>query len=174
MSYVVVDVEADGPVPGLYSMISFGAVIVREGLKETFYAELKPVSEEWIPEALAISGFSREKTLTFNEPEKAMVAFKEWLQLNNRNGRPVFVADNNGFDWQFINWYFWAFLGENPFGYSSMNLNSFYKGLTGNMRSHYSELATTMHTHNPVDDAMGCAEALMVMQDKFEVNMTFK
>ena len=28
MPYVMVDVEADGPIPGDYSMIGFGAVIV--------------------------------------------------------------------------------------------------------------------------------------------------
>jgi hypothetical protein len=36
----------------------------------------------------------------------------------------VFVSDNNGFDWQFINWYFWHFTGANPFGHSSTNLGS--------------------------------------------------
>lgn len=28
MSYVMVDIEADGPIPGDYSMVCFGAVIV--------------------------------------------------------------------------------------------------------------------------------------------------
>jgi len=29
MSFVMVDIESDGPIPGDYSMICFGAVIVR-------------------------------------------------------------------------------------------------------------------------------------------------
>ena len=33
MAYVMVDVEADGPIPGDYSMICFGAVVVREGFR---------------------------------------------------------------------------------------------------------------------------------------------
>src|SRR5262245_24228599 len=57
MAYVMVDVEADGPIPGDYSMVSFGAVLVREGLDITFYGRLRPVSEAWVPEALAVSGF---------------------------------------------------------------------------------------------------------------------
>ena len=36
MSYVMVDIEADGPIPGDYSMVSFGAVIVEQALDRTF------------------------------------------------------------------------------------------------------------------------------------------
>ena len=68
MAYVMVDVEADGPIPGDYSMVCFGAVLVKEGLDQTFYGRLKPISDKWIPEALAISGFTREETLAFDDP----------------------------------------------------------------------------------------------------------
>jgi DNA polymerase III epsilon subunit-like protein len=61
MSYIMVDVETDGPIPGDYSMISFGAVLVNEELDKTFYSELKPISDNYIEEALQVSGFSREK-----------------------------------------------------------------------------------------------------------------
>src|SRR5512134_2794959 len=54
MSYVMVDIEADGPIPGDYSMICFGAVIVEPSLSKTFYGQLRPISEQWQPEALAI------------------------------------------------------------------------------------------------------------------------
>jgi hypothetical protein len=54
MSYVMVDVESDGPIPGDYSMICFGAIIVEPGLERSFYGRLRPISEKWIPEALAI------------------------------------------------------------------------------------------------------------------------
>lgn len=57
-----------------------------------------------------------------------MARFEQWLKANVSD-RPMFVADNNGFDWQFINWYFHHFLGRNSFGFSSMNLGSLYKGL---------------------------------------------
>ncbi len=32
MSYVIVDVEADGPIPGEFSMVCFGAVVFRKDL----------------------------------------------------------------------------------------------------------------------------------------------
>ena len=44
MTYVMVDMEADGPIPGDYSMICFGAVIVEPGLDRTFYGRLRPIS----------------------------------------------------------------------------------------------------------------------------------
>lgn len=45
MSYIVVDVEADGEIPYKFSMVPFGAVIVESSLSKTFYGEVKPISE---------------------------------------------------------------------------------------------------------------------------------
>lgn len=160
--WIMVDIESDGPAPGLYSMISFGAVVVEPDLDETFYVTLAPISSEYIPEALEVSGFSREETLTFPKPEKSINQFNTWLQ--ELGERPYFVSDNNGFDWQFINYYFWRFLGKNPFGHSSTNLGSLYKGLVGDTFKNFKHLRKTKHSHNPVDDAMGNAEALITMK----------
>ena len=63
MTYVMVDIESDGPIPGDYTMISFGAVIVEQGLARTFYGQFRPVSEKWVPEALAVSGFSARRRM---------------------------------------------------------------------------------------------------------------
>jgi len=35
MSYIMMDIEADGPIPGDYSMISLGAVLVEPTLSKT-------------------------------------------------------------------------------------------------------------------------------------------
>lgn len=164
MTYIMVDVEADGPAPGDYSMIELGAIIVEEALDRSFYGRLKPVSVEWVPAALAVSGYSREDTLGFDDPKDVMQAFAAWL-ADNVKGRPMFVSDNNGFDWQFVNWYFWHFTGTNPFGHSSTNLGSLYKGLVKDTSQNFKRLRKTAHTHNPVDDAKGNAEALLAMKD---------
>lgn len=163
MSYIMVDVESDGPIPGDYSMVSFGAVLVEGGLKRTFYGQLKPISEKWIPEALAVSGFSREETLAFDEPASVMQAFADWLKAES-DGKPMFISDNNGFDWQFINWYFHHYLERNPFGFSSSNLGSLYKGMVKDTFQNFKHLRKTRHTHHPVDDAKGNAEALLTMK----------
>ncbi len=164
MSQIMVDVEADGPIPADYSMVCFGAVVVEPSLEKTFYARLKPISEKWIPEALAVSGFTREETLQFDDPTTVMEQFAEWITANS-NGRPFFISDNNGFDWQFINWYFHHFAGNSPFGHSSSNLGSLYKGFAKDAFTNFKHLRKTEHTHNPVDDARGNAEALLQMKE---------
>ncbi|WP_394834775.1 exonuclease [Pendulispora rubella] len=173
MSYVMVDVEADGPIPGDYSMICFGAVIVEPGLSRTFYGRLRPISDQWVSEALHISGFSREETLAFDEPKQVMTEFDQWLKENARNRR-LFISDNNGFDWQFINWYFHHFLGRNPFGYSSLNLGSLYKGVVKDTFQTFKHLRRTRHTHNPIDDALGNAEALLEMKERMGLVISFE
>ena len=162
MTYIMVDVEADGPIPGDYSMISLGAVVVEEGLTRSFYGQLRPVSKTWVPEALAVSGFTRQESEAFCDPKLVMTAFANWLKEVSKR-RPIFVSDNNGFDWQFVNWYFWHFKRANPFGHSSWNLGSLYKGLARDTGKNFKHLRKTRHTHHPVDDAKGNAEALLAM-----------
>jgi len=171
MSFFVVDVEADGPIPGDYSMVSFGVVRLDRQLTTTFYGQLRPISDKWVPENLAISGHTREETLAFEDPAVVMQRFATWLQGLTK-GRPRLVADNNSFDWQFVNWYFHHFTGDNPFGYSSLNLGSLYKGLTRNMFNTFKHLRQTEHTHHPVDDAKGNAEAMLAMIDQFKLKIT--
>lgn len=164
MSYIMVDIESDGPIPGDYSMICFGAVVVEEGLERTFYGQLRPISEKFIPEALAVSGFTREQVMAFPDPAEVMRSFAAWLASISKD-RLLFIADNNGFDWSFINWYFHHFLGKNPFGFSSTNLGSLYKGMMKDTFVTFKHLRRTRHTHHPVDDAKGNAEALLTMKN---------
>ena len=165
--YVMVDIESDGPVPGLFSMISFGAVIVDRDLDKTFYSEIKPISDNYQIEALNVSGFSRQQTLSFRDSFYAMTEFDSWLATHVE--RPIFISDNNGFDWSFINYYFWKHLGRNPFGFSSRNLNDLYKGLNKDLFASFKHLRTTRHTHNALDDALGNAGALIQIVDKFNL-----
>ena len=165
MTYIMVDVETDGPIPADYSMICFGAIIVDEQLDRTFYGQLKPISERWLPKALEISGFTRQETLKFDDPKTVMEHFGHWI-TEHSNKRPVFISDNNGFDWQFINYYFHHFLGNNPFGYSSANLGSLYKGLVKDTTKNFKHLRKTIHSHNPVDDVKGNAEALLHLKNE--------
>ncbi len=154
-------------------MISFGAVIVESSLSKTFYAQLKPISDKWIPAALQVSGFTREETLTFEEPQPVMEKFSSWIETESL-GRALFIADNNGFDWQFINWYFHHFCGENPFGHTSSNLGSLYKGLLKDTFVNFKHLRKTAHTHNALDDAMGNAEALLQLKEDFGLKISLK
>jgi DNA polymerase III epsilon subunit-like protein len=171
MTWIMVDVESDGPIPGDYSMVCLGAIVVEPNLDRTFYGQLKPISDRFVPEALAVSGFTREQTLAFDDAKPVMTAFRNWVQENSK-GRPFFISDNNGFDWQFVSWYFHHFLGDNPFGHSSTNLGSLYKGVAKDMFVNFKHLRKTAHTHNPVDDARGNAEALLEMKEKMGLNIS--
>lgn len=169
MSFIVCDVEADGPIPGEYSMVSFGAVVVEPSLTKTFYGEVKPMSTKWIPEALAVSNITREQHLKFREPVIVMNEFADWA-LEVSKGRPVFVSDNPCFDWMFICYYLHKYAGRNPFGFSGRRIGDMYCGLVNDAYAKWKHLRKTKHTHHPVDDAKGNAEALLHMKS----NMGFK
>lgn len=169
MTLISVDVEADGPIPGKYSMVSFGAVVVDERLNRTFYGQTRPISEEWVPQALSVSGHTRDEHLAFEDPELVMCRFSEWLsQVSDK--RPIFISDNPAFDWQWINWYFHTYTGANPFGFSARRIGDLYSGMKRHMKqgSSWKRLRKTRHTHHPVDDAKGNAEALLQM---FEIGL---
>ena len=172
MTYIMVDVETDGPIPADYSMICFGAIIVDQELNKSFYGQLKPISEQWLPQALEISGFTRQETLSFDDPKTVLEHFENWIADHSRK-QPIFISDNNGFDWQFINYYFHHFLGNNPFEYSSTNLGSLYKGLVKDTTKNFKHLRKTIHSHDPLDDVRGNAEALLYLKNEMglEINL---
>ena len=161
--YISCDVESDGQVPGINSMVCFGAVIVEPTLSKTFYGKVKPISEIWNPDSLAISGFSRKEHLTFDDPVKVMTEFAEWIKENSKD-RPIFIADNNGFDFAFINYYFHVFYGSNPFGWSSRRIGDLYCGMKMDSRASWKHLRKTKHDHDPLNDCLSNAEALLEMQ----------
>jgi len=102
-----------------------------------------------------------------------MTDFANWLGLNSK-GRPIFISDNNGFDWMFVCWYFHHFLHTNPFGHSSQNLGSLFKGLKKDMFQSFKHLCRTPHTHKALDDARGNAEALLTIRDEFGLNINLE
>jgi len=158
------DVEADGPVPGMYSMVSFGVVDVWDPT-QSFYAELCPMTEVYVPDALKVSGFTREQTLLFKEPKVVMQEFAQWIAQQVPQGRPVIWSDNPGFDWAFLNYYMHAHLGGNVLGWSCRRIGDFASGLEQDPKkgSDWKRLRQTRHSHNALDDAKGNAEALKAL-----------
>lgn len=177
MKWIMVDIEANGPIPGDYSMIELGAIYIdpERKLDNVFYGKLKPlVGAKVQQEALDSIGRTHEETLEFYDSNIVMNNFKEWLKdLKPSAGkRLMFISDNNGFDFMFVCWYFWHFCNENPFGHSSTNLGSLYKGCMKDFFKSFKHLRKTKHTHNPVDDARGNVEALLEMIDKLSLKFS--
>lgn len=158
VKYISVDIEADGPCPGVASMLSLGAVNV-SNTRQTFYGEFRPITQQYNEESLKFSGFTREQSMEFPPAVDQMRLFDTWLTNVAEGDRLVFVSDNAGFDWQFVNYYFHSFLGRNPFGHSSLSLTSLYKGYRQDMRASFKYMRKTKHDHNALNDAMGNAEA---------------
>jgi hypothetical protein len=137
------DVEADGPIPGEYSMLSFGLAVAGrfdgtsfEGCdpgEATFYRELRPISDRVDREALAVSGLGRDKLARVGtEPSEAMRAAAMWISAHAAAARPVLVAYPLGFDWMFMHWYFVRFHGSSPFGFSSaLDMKTIYQQKAG-------------------------------------------
>jgi len=166
MSYIVIDVEADNQNPAIGSMVCFGAVKVSD-LSQTFYGQTKPITDNYSEEALAISGFSREQHEQFDDPASVMLKFNDWVN-DVSEGRPIFITDNVAFDWQWIDYYFYKYLGKNPFGFSARRIGDLYCGMVKDAKKNYEwkkKFRKTKHDHNPVNDAMGNAEALLKMQE---------
>ena len=176
MSYFMIDVETDGPIPGDFSMIEIGVVLVRAPLTTAprFHGKLRPISDRFEPEALKVVGRTREETLAFPAPILVMREFELFIQRNNVGKRALGISDNNGFDFMFANWYAHHFLGRSPFGHSSTNLGSLFKGMVADTFKNFKHLRRTAHTHNPVDDAMGNAEALLYMKESMGLKIVLE
>jgi hypothetical protein len=160
--HVVLDVEADGPCPGIFNMISFGFVSVADPTR-TFLGELAPVVQHpGIPEHRAICGVSFETQSGYRAPSTVISAARDWLYALSGGKRVVIWSDNPAFDWQFWNWYCYRFIGENPAGFSARRIGDLDAGRRGEPlnTSAWTKRRETAHTHNPVDDARGNAEGL--------------
>lgn len=169
-TYISVDIEASGPIPGRFSLLSIGACVVSQ-TSQTFYAELKPLNTNYIQQAMAVNGLSLEQLKAKGEaPASAMVRFSQWIKTVTRETRPVFVAFNAVFDWSFTHWYFIKFLGRDPFGISGLDIKAYFMGkhqlswqetIKKKVRSLYPP--KTSHTHNALDDAQEQAEIFAKM-----------
>lgn len=186
---ISVDIEADGPIPGDYSMLSFGLAVagLYDGAEfqtldpeeRTFYAELRPISEKFDPPALAVSGLDRDLLLREGrDPGEAMTEAAAWVRSvgGELEAMPVFVAYPLSYDWMWMYWYFMQFSASgSPFGHSRcLDMKTMYAvksgAVVGRSTKRYMPkhlLSKRPHTHNALDDAIEQAELcqrLMVWQ----------
>jgi hypothetical protein len=171
--YISADIETDGPVPGKYSMLSFGlaAVATYDGRSverldaraHAAYWELRPVTESFDPEALSVNGLDRNRLRrTGQAPADAMRAASDWVSAVAADCKPVLVAYPVAFDWLFLHWYFEMYAGGSPFGHGScLDIRSLYVGASGSTFAGSSKRhipkrlqPRAAHTHHALDDAI--------------------
>jgi hypothetical protein len=176
-TYISADIEADGPIPGKYSMLSFGLTVAstfdgetfepRDLRSATFYRELKPISDEFEPAALAVGGLDRDALARDGaEPAEAMAEASAWVERETVGTLAVLVGYPLVFDWMFLHWYFVRFLGESPFGFSrALDMKTIHQQKAGitvgeaGRRDLPAEIATALpHSHNALDDAVEQAD----------------
>lgn len=175
--YISVDVEASGPIPGDYSMLSLGACLVGNP-SEQFYVEFQPISEMAVPQAMEVSGLSIEKLRTTGtSPKEGMENFSAWVADSSNSKKPVFVAFNGSFDWAFVNWYFHRYLAVNPFGIGGVDIKAYYMGLVGCEWSNTSSSNLPKHLslehekkHNALADAVAQANLFQKLLEMNERN----
>ncbi|MBI3001924.1 MAG: 3'-5' exonuclease [Deltaproteobacteria bacterium] len=160
-TFISVDIEASGPVPGTYSMLALGASVVGK-TDQHFYAELGPISDASVATAMAVVGRTLEDFgQSGRDPVDVMSEFGAWVREVSGSGKPVFVGFNAAFDWAFVNWYFETFRTENPFGIGALDIKSFYMGMSGctwqetrSSRLPDKYRGKAPHTHNALSDAV--------------------
>jgi ribonuclease T len=172
--FISVDVETSGPIPGEYSLLTIGACNVDDD-DRTFTCEIKPISHKADPKALEVTGLSLE-TLEREgvHPIEAMQQFQDWIQaVVGADTTAVFVGFNAAFDWSFINYYFHRYLGSNPFGFTALDIKSFYMGKTGCSwyQTRSSHIASKVNPqlrgdHDALHDAKYQAEIFRLIRNK--------
>ncbi|MBM4367672.1 MAG: 3'-5' exonuclease [Deltaproteobacteria bacterium] len=138
-TYFCVDIEASGPVPALYDMVSLGAVVVAPDgdgvlqIGDTFYVEIRPEGPRVDPGAMKVNGLDIEKLRREGTPRKqAMQDLATWARARIKPGtKPVFVGHNAPFDWSFVSWCYAADDMDNPFGYKALDTKALATGKLG-------------------------------------------
>lgn len=173
--YVSTDVEADGPIPGPHSLLSFASAAFDEdgALVGTWTANLQvlpgaaadPKTMEWWrsqPEAWAAC--RRDLRM----PAAALPEYAAWVE--ELPGRPVFVAYPAGFDFTFVYWYLIRFAGRSPFSHSALDVKSYAAAMLGTRFRETSKrmmpsrwLSARPHTHVALDDALEQGEMFVKM-----------
>ena len=177
-AYFSADVETDGPIPGPFSMLSFALVYAGSfdgklfkrpsSYADTFYRELKPISEQFQIEALRVNGLDRDRLIVEGAtPAHAMTEASRWIRSIAGQTKPVLVAYPLSFDWAWLYWYFIRFSDDgSPFGYSrcfdlktALSIKSLVPiAASGRSRLTASLKPTREHTHHALDDAIEQAE----------------
>ena len=128
--YVSTDIEADGPIPGDYSMLSFGSAAfnAQKELISTFSANLKtiprakqdPATMQWWSKHKKAWNAHRKD---LKDPKVAMKEYARWLKT--LGAIPVFVGYPASFDFTFIYWYLMKFTGVCPFSFAALDIKTY-------------------------------------------------
>ncbi len=138
VTYYCIDIECNGPVPGLYDMVSLGAVSVhnkngRAKVGKKFYMEIRPQAPRFDNSAAAIHGLDQGRLRREGLPRaEACRQLSTWVgRTCDPKCQPVFVGHNAPFDWSFVSYTYAAENVSNPFGYKALDTKALAMGVLG-------------------------------------------
>jgi hypothetical protein len=122
--WIMVDIETSGAVIGRHSMTELGAAVgsVKTGMIDRFEVLIRPISMEVVTSPESFDRALREGV----PPVEAMKTFLAWTRLHVEK-QARFIARPAAFDWPWIVWYAWRFLGDNPFGFKAVCASSWFQ-----------------------------------------------
>lgn len=131
-TFISVDVETSGGIPGVHDLLSLGACLV-ESPDVAIRLDIQPLHGNIEPEALRVNGLDMETQAAVGLPlPRAMAAFGTWVSDTvPKADTAVFVALNAPFDWGFVNRAFNDAQLGNPFHFVPLDLKALYMGSTG-------------------------------------------
>ncbi len=180
--YISVDIETDGPVPGLHSMLSIGAAAIRDGeIVSTFSVNLDrlPNSEQDSDTMLDFwarfpAAYKATRVDTVH-PSTALVRFCLWIKnLKEPDEIPVFIAYPITYDFSWMFYYGMNFARKqwwDVFNFQGMDIKSYAMATMGTMYSysdkshwpHSWKTKTNNNIHVALDDAIEQANQFIAM-----------
>lgn len=122
--WIMVDIETSGPLIGTHSLVELGAAVgsAKRGVLDRFAALIRPIGT-----AVVASERSFEEARRIGvDPARAMREFAAWSAPYLKK-KALFIARPAAFDWPWIVWYAWTYLGENPFGFKAACASSWFQ-----------------------------------------------
>ena len=179
---VSVDVETTGPIPGPFSMISFGGVAYDPADKEIsrFKINLHELPDAgWHPDTMkwwdTVPDAWECATKNPVEPKEAILRFVQWL--NTLPGQPKLMGWPLPFDYMFLYWYCIYFVSKAPFGFDGIDIKSYaMAALRSPTLDEISKRALQRRlflpdselSHDPVDDAAQQAKLFFGLRKTIE------
>lgn len=193
-TYISVDIEANGPIPGPNSMLSLAAaaitldkVIVEQfevNLVELDGAKAHPETTKFWRKNQGAYEATRTNII---QPRVAMRNFHHWLKtIEDNYPNPIFVGHPVTFDFMWVNWYLNYFVGENVLGWAGFDIKTAisiqaklpYRGSTKRTMP-AAFRSSHPHTHIAMDDAIEQGEiAVNIIRESYGLpaipELTFK
>ena len=167
-TYVSVDIEADGSIPGINSMLSLGAAAFQLPSRTpiaTFEINLTPLPTATADPDTMKWWASQEEAWEYvnqnrRDPAEAMQEFAAWTK--GLPGKPAMVC-YPAWDFMWVYWYLWHFTGTRPYGLGCLDIKTLAMSqmkrplrqcVKRNMPKFWFQ-GTPRHSHKALEDALG-------------------